>query len=976
MYNNNVLGNQSFMQRHIGPSDAETQAMLRALGLNSITELIEQTIPTSIRLKKELKLPPAISEYALLQDIQKIANKNQLWKSYIGMGYYGTITPTVIQRNIFENPSWYTQYTPYQAEIAQGRLEALLNFQTVVSDLTAMELANASLLDEGTAVAEAMQMAARVYHKKNRKKPANTILVANTCLPTSIAVLQTRAEPLGIEVKVMPPNEFKWVDTDAERVFACVLQYPAQDGAVHDYEAIATQAHQHNALVIVAADLLSLCLLKPPGKWGADIVVGNTQRLGVPMGYGGPHAAYFATHEAYARQIPGRVIGVSVDKHGHAAYRMALQTREQHIRRDKATSNICTAQALLAIMAGMYAVYHGQDGLRNMAKNVHHLTVVLAAQLTALGYQQNNTHFFDTLLIDLRKHTDTSGLRVRRVAELEEVNFRYFDNSDLIGISLDETCTMADVQRIVQIFADAIDAPPIEELNVQPVKETYLPPKLLRISPFLTHEVFVTHRSETQLLRYMKKLEGRDLSLAQSMIPLGSCTMKLNATTQLIPVGYPQFSQLHPFVPVEQAAGYQQIFKEFEASLNEITGFDACSLQPNSGAQGEYTGLMVIRAFHVHRGDGHRNITLIPSSAHGTNPASAVMAGMKVVVVKCDDNGNIDLVDLQLKAEKFKANLAALMVTYPSTHGVFEDQIKEICNMVHNYGGKVYMDGANMNAQVGLTSPAAIGADVCHLNLHKTFSIPHGGGGPGMGPICVTAELAPFLPSHLYQQNKSPIAITAIASAHWSSASILLIPYAYIRLLGQTGVKKATEYAILNANYIKQRLQEHYHVLYVGEKGRVAHELILDFRPFKHSVDIDVQDIAKRLMDYGFHAPTVSFPVAGTIMIEPTESESKAEIDRFCDAMIAIREEIRSLELGLTDVTDNMLKNAPHTIAELTANEWTHAYSRKQAAYPLSYLYEQKFWATVGRIDNTHGDRNLMCTCPPMEAFQTDEILD
>ncbi|MGB1205940.1 MAG: aminomethyl-transferring glycine dehydrogenase [Chitinophagales bacterium] len=957
--------NTQFLHRHIGPNAIETQKMLDELQLSSIEQLIEQTVPASIRLKKELPALPAKSEFEYLKDIKKIANKNQLWRSYIGLGYYGTIMPSVVQRNIFENPSWYTQYTPYQAEIAQGRLEALLNFQTMVSDLTGMEIANASLLDEGTAAAEAMLMTYRIKNKRKKKNPATRFLLSENCLPTTIDVLKTRAEPLGIQLEITAHQNFTFDDN----TFGCLLQYPTAEGAIYDYEELAHAAHQADVFVIAAADLMSLCLLKEPAAWGADIAIGTTQRFGVPMAYGGPHAAYFATSDKYIREIPGRVIGISLDKNGEPAYRMALQTREQHIKRGKATSNICTAQALLAIIAGAYAVYHGAAGLTNIAQNIQNLTTLLHEQLTKLGYKQVNEQFFDTLLIDLRKHTTTSGLRVRRVADFDEVNFRYFEDSDLIGISLDETCTIEDVKRIVQIFAEAVDVYTDEISIATEIFSDVIDENLKRKSPFLQHPTFNTHRSETQMLRYLKKLENRDLSLANSMIPLGSCTMKLNATTQLMPLSYESFSQIHPFVPMEQAAGYQQIFTELEQHLCDITGFDACSLQPNSGAQGEYTGLMVIRAFHLAQGNAHRNIAIIPSSAHGTNPASAVMAGMKVIVVKCDKNGNIDVVDLKAKAEKHSENLAALMITYPSTHGVFEEPIKEICETIHQHGGQVYMDGANMNAQVGLTSPATIGADVCHLNLHKTFSIPHGGGGPGMGPICVAAHLAEFLPTHIFAAKKSDKAISAVSSAAWSSASILLISYAYIKLLGNEGLKKASEYAILNANYIKSRLEKYYDVLYVGENGRVAHELILDFRPFKRAFGIDVTDVAKRLMDYGFHAPTMSFPVAGTMMIEPTESEDLAEIERFIAAMISIRQEIRDVELGISDNKNNVLTNAPHTLAMLMQNDWPFSYEREQAAFPLPYLRDNKFWPSVARVDNTYGDRNLICTCPPVEAY-------
>lgn len=965
---NALLHPDHFIHRHIGSTEM-VEKLLSTVNVDSLDELIVETIPDAIRLPESLNLSAAKSEQEYLQHIQAIANKNQLWKSYIGMGYYGTITPPVIQRNILENPGWYTQYTPYQAEISQGRLEALLNFQTVVSDLTAMEMANASLLDEGTAAAEAMLMLYRIRNKRVKSDPINVFFVSEHCLPATIAVLSNRAEPLGIELVIGNHETFEWTD----KVFGAIVQYPAETGAIIDYTSFAQQVHEAGANLVVAADLLSLTLLTPPGEWGADVVVGNTQRFGVPLGYGGPHAAYFATHEKFARQLPGRMIGVSVDRQGNRALRMALQTREQHIRRDKATSNICTAQALLAVMAGMYAVYHGPKQLKKIGEYVHGLTQLLNHQLQQLGYQQTNTYFFDTLLLDLSQHTETSGLRIRRVAELDEVNFRYFENPDLIGISLDESCTWADVERIVQIFAEAIDAETLPVAAQTSNGMMHIPATLVRQSTYLTHPIFSTYHSETELMRYIKQLENKDLSLVHSMIPLGSCTMKLNAAVELMPISWPNFNQLHPFVPLNQAKGYQQIFEELAQDLCTITGFAGCSLQPNSGAQGEYTGLMVIQAHHQNNGERHRHIALIPASAHGTNPASAVLAGMKVVVVKCDADGNILVDDLKAKAEKYQDNLAALMVTYPSTHGVFETAIQEICATIHQYGGQVYMDGANMNAQVGLTNPAIIGADVCHLNLHKTFSIPHGGGGPGMGPICVAEHLIPYLPSHPFLDHQNEKAIPAIASAPWSSASILLISYAYIKLLGAKGVTEASRHAILNANYIKSRLEVHYPVLYVGAVGRVAHELIIDIRPFKKSAGVDAIDVAKRLIDYGFHAPTVSFPVAGTLMIEPTESESKAELDRFCDAMIAIRQEIEDLILGTSELKDNVIKNAPHTLAEVTAEEWTHVYSRAKAAYPLPYLRQNKFWASVGRINDSYGDRNLMCSCPPIAAFEEVE---
>ncbi len=960
--------NQSneFLQRHIGPRETDIQEMLGLMELESLDQLIDQTIPEGIRFGHNLKLGEPMTEYAYLQYISQIAGKNKIWKSYLGMGFYDTIVPSVILRNIFENPGWYTQYTPYQSEISQGRLEALLNFQTMVSELTGMPVANASLLDEASAAAEAMQMLHRVKNKRPGQE-INTFLVSDTCLPVTLDVLKTRATPLDIVIKVQNHQDFEFTD----QVFGCLLQYPSQDGEVHHFAEITQAAHDAGAYVAVASDLMSLVLLTPPGQWGADVVIGNSQRFGVPMGYGGPHAAFFATREEFVRQAPGRIIGVSVDRNGKPAYRMTLQTREQHIKRDKATSNICTAQALLSIMAGMYAVYHGPEGLKKIASRIHTHTVLLENALLALGYQQSNKHYFDTLLLDLSKHESTSGLRVRRVAESAQINFRYFDNQpDLIGISLDETTSIADVQQIVQIFAEAINEPTPQVIfpNGQS-NTTRLPDDLQRTDELMSHPVFSSYHSETQMMRYIKKLEGRDLSLTRSMIPLGSCTMKLNAATELMPVSLPQFSKLHPFVPIDQAAGYHQIFTELEQALCEITGFAACSLQPNSGAQGEYAGLMTIRGFHYEMGNTHRNITLIPSSAHGTNPASAVMAGMEVVVVKCDEQGNIDLSDLLQKAELHADNLACLMVTYPSTHGVFEEGIRQACQIIHQFGGQVYMDGANMNAQVGYTSPAMIGADVCHLNLHKTFSIPHGGGGPGMGPICVAGHLVPFLPSHRYMNQTAETPSTVLTSAPWGSASILLISHAYIKMLGSNGVKFATAVAILNANYIKSRLSKHFEVLYVGTNGRVAHELIIDLRAFKRSVGIEAEDIAKRLMDYGFHAPTVSFPVPGTIMIEPTESEAKDELDRFCDALIAIRNEIAEIENGTADAQDNVLKNAPHTVYEITADEWKHAYSRKKAAFPLPYLHDNKFWTLVARIDNTYGDRHLICTCPPLEAY-------
>ena len=939
-----------FERRHIGPSETETQQMLKALNVKSLDELIDQTVPASIRLKKPLNLPPAQSEFEYLQHLKKVALHNRVMRNYIGMGYSGTITPPVILRNVFSNPGWYTQYTPYQAEIAQGRLESLLNFQTMVSDLTGLPIANGSLLDEGTAAAEAMHM---FYAEKNKRaKPgqeANEFFVSDKVFPQTIDVLKTRALPHGIRLVVGDWTEYIF----SEKTFGVLLQYPDKQGNVEDYRGFVGRAKSHSAYVCVAADILGLALLTPPGEWGADVAVGNTQRFGVPMGYGGPHAAYFACTEDFKRQIPGRIIGVSVDKHGNRALRMALQTREQHIRREKATSNICTAQALLANMAAMYAVYHGPDGIRAIAQRAHDMAAALSISLKNGGYKLTNAHFFDTLRVEL---TESQVAGIRTKAEAAGINFFYEKNA--VQIALDETVTDEDLHEIGVIFNSKITTSPLAAHSLP----------LTRQSDFLTHPVFNSYHTESDMMRYIKRLENRDLSLVHSMISLGSCTMKLNAATQMIPVSWENWSNMHPFMPADQTKGYAQMISELEEYLCEITGFTACSLQPNSGAQGEYAGLMAIRAYHQATGGAHRTIALIPSSAHGTNPASAVMADMQVIVVLCDDRGNIDMADLKAKAELHSANLACLMVTYPSTHGVFETSIKEACDIIHQHGGKVYMDGANMNAQVGLTSPATIGADVCHLNLHKTFAIPHGGGGPGMGPICCNDSLAPYLPNHVFAKTGGAQGTTAVSAAPWGSASILLISYAYIRMLGAPGVTNATKYAILNANYIKARLEGAYDILYTGENGRCAHEMIVDLRPFKSLVG--AEDVAKRLMDYGFHAPTLSFPVAGTIMIEPTESESKAELDRFCDALLAIRKEIDAIALGDYDTEDNPLHNAPHTCAELTSDDWKHPYSREKAAWPLPYLRDGfKFWATVGRIDQAFGDRNLVCTCPPVEAY-------
>ncbi len=964
----NVQGRyDTFARRHIGPAGDELEAMLEVVGASSLDELINETVPSSIRLDKPLNLPDGESEHRLLEELKKTAKKNRVFKSYIGLGYYDCITPGVIQRNILENPGWYTQYTPYQAEISQGRLEALINFQTMVIDLTKMEIANASLLDEGTAAAEAMTMLHRVRDKKSGKKDSTLFFVSEGCFPQTVEVLRSRAEPLGIELVIGDHARFEF----GNEFFGALLQYPDCDGGVVDYSDFIKKAHDNGMSVAVAADLLSLTLLTPPGELGADVVVGSTQRFGVALGYGGPHAAYFATHEKFTRQVPGRIIGVSIDSQGNPAYRMALQTREQHIRREKATSNICTAQALLAIMAGMYAVYHGPDGLREIARRIHALARSLADELEKLGLTQVNGYFFDTIKVDVGD--DSGGLikKIRRAAEDSGINFRYMGNRH-IGISIDETTEPEDIEKIINVVAESLGSGAEASRSLENSSDSNpdYPLELTRKSPFFTHPVFNSFHSETKMLRYIKKLEQKDLSLTSSMIPLGSCTMKLNSTTEMVPVTWPEFAGIHPFAPTAQTEGYITIFKELAEYLSQITGLPAVSLQPNSGAQGEYAGLMVIRAYYRDRGEGHRNVALIPSSAHGTNPASAAMAGMKVVVVTCDERGNIDVEDLRKKAREYKDTLAALMVTYPSTHGVFEEKIKEICSVVHENGGQIYMDGANMNAQVGITSPAVIGADVCHLNLHKTFSIPHGGGGPGMGPICAASHLAPFLPGHPLVDVGGEKSISPVASTPWGSASILLISYAYIRMLGRKGVTDATKYAILNANYIKSRLEKFYDVLYTGTGGRVAHEFILDLRHFKRDAGVEVEDVAKRLMDYGFHAPTISWPVAGTMMIEPTESESKDELDRFCDALISIDEEMKEIAEGKADAEDNVLKNAPHTPGMVTSDEWDHPYSRKKAVYPLPYIEENKFWPPVGRINNPYGDRHLVCTCPDPESYE------
>ncbi|TGE15941.1 aminomethyl-transferring glycine dehydrogenase [Hymenobacter elongatus] len=951
-----------FLDRHNGP-DAETvAAMLRTIGVDSVEQLIDETVPAAIRLKRELNLPAALTERAFLAKFKQIAGKNKIFKNYIGLGYHDTQMPAVIQRNILENPGWYTAYTPYQAEIAQGRLEALINYQTMVIDLTGLEIANASLLDEGTAAAETMHM----FHSQSKKKNANRFFVSELVLPQTIDLVRTRATPLGIELVV---GDHRTADLTDETLFGVLLQYPAADGQVFDYTAFISQAHDNGLFVTVAADLLSLTLLTPPGEMGADACVGNSQRFGVPMGYGGPHAGFLATKDAFKRVIPGRIIGQSIDAAGNKAFRMALQTREQHIRREKATSNICTAQVLLSVLAGMYAVYHGPQRIRQFASNIHALTQLLEKELTALGAEQVNEFYFDTL--NIRLESAELQQAVKKEAEAANINFRFFDTTS-VGISLNQNTEASDVADVVAIFAKVLGKSANSAVEIPAQVELTWPAALVRQSDYLTHPIFNSHHAEHEMLRYMKQLENKDLSLAHSMIALGSCTMKLNATAEMIPVTWPEIGSLHPFAPREQAQGYQQIFEDLEAWLCEVTRFDAVSLQPNSGAQGEYAGLLVIRAYHEGSGQGHRNIALIPASAHGTNPASAVMAGMQVVVVKSTEDGNIDVADLRAKAEQHSANLSCLMVTYPSTHGVYEETIIDICATIHQHGGRVYMDGANMNAQVGLTSPATIGADVCHLNLHKTFCIPHGGGGPGVGPIGVVADLAPYLPGHVVVQVDHEKATGAVSSAPWGSASILPISYAYISMMGGEGLKAATQIAILNANYIKARLEEHYPVLYTGTNGRCAHEMILDCRQFKKA-GIEVEDIAKRLMDYGFHAPTVSFPVAGTLMIEPTESESKEELDRFCEAMILIRQEVREVEEGRADAKDNLLKHAPHTAATVLTHDWTRPYTREQAVYPTEYARMFKFWPTVSRIDSAYGDRNLICSCTSTEEYADQE---
>jgi len=943
-----------FVSRHIGPNESETNQMLDTIGVSSLEALVDKTVPGNIRMQQPLAIPASMSESDYLRHLKEVSLKNKVFRNYIGQGYYDTITPSVILRNIFENPGWYTQYTPYQAEISQGRLESLLNFQTMVSDLTGLPIANASLLDEATAAAEAMTMFFNALNRDHDHLTRPKFFVDNNVFPQTKDVVLTRATPLDIEVVY---GDYKTAQPDAT-YFGALLQYPNDMGAVEDYRAFIEKVHAAGAYVAMATDLLALTLLTPPGELGADAALGSAQRFGVPLGFGGPHAAFFAVKDDFKRAIPGRIIGVSIDAQGNRALRMALQTREQHIKREKATSNICTAQALLANMAAMYAVFHGPQGLERIATRVALLANTIAEKLQAKGITVQHKQFFDTLVVKAPAET------IKPKAEQAGINFRYF-GADTIGIALDETTTIQDVNDILQLF----DAGQVTAKTIT-AKAAAIPASLTRTSPYLLHPVFNTHHSETEMMRYIKMLENKDLSLNTSMISLGSCTMKLNAATEMIPLSWAHWSKIHPFAPKDQTGGYKQITDELSEYLCQITGFDACSLQPNSGAQGEYAGLLVIRAYHESRNEGHRNIMLIPISAHGTNPASAVMAGFKVVVVKALENGYIDVDDLKAKAQAHANDLAGIMITYPSTYGVYEESVKDICSTIHEYGGQVYMDGANMNAQVGLTAPGLIGADVCHLNLHKTFAIPHGGGGPGMGPICVGEHLAAFLPGHV-SLNKGTA--QAVSAAPYGSASILLISYAYIRLLGTAGVKQASEYAILNANYMKARLEKAYDILYNGKNGTCAHEFIVDLRPFKTSAGIEAEDVAKRLMDYGFHAPTLSFPVAGTIMIEPTESEDKAELDRFCDAMLAIREEIRAVEEGKADKQNNILKNAPHTQFVITADEWSFAYSRQQAAYPLEYVKANKFWPSISRVNNTYGDRNLICTCEPVSAYAEAE---
>jgi glycine dehydrogenase len=957
----------NFIERHNGPQPEEQREMLSKIGFKSMEELIDKTVPDAIRLKKPLNLPKGINEYEYLVHLKKLATGNSIFKTYIGLGYYPTITPGVIQRNVLENPGWYTSYTPYQAEISQGRLEALLTFQTMISDLTGMPIANASLLDEATAAAEAMIMLFNSRSRELVKQGANKFLVSDNLFPQTIAVLKNRSNPLGIELII---GDYSLVES-VGNLFGVIIQYPDQTGEIIDYKPIVETAHNKGIPVVVAADLLSLALLTPPGEWGADVVVGTTQRFGIPMGFGGPHAGYFATTENYKRNIPGRIIGISKDAKGNLAYRMALQTREQHIKRERATSNICTAQALLAMMAGFYAVYHGPTGIRNIARDIHEMTCALVSGLKELGYEIENEFYFDTITISVEKKFALSYLE--KLAGELKINLRYFDYHK-VSIALNETTSLQDIASLLDLFGKAVNKHYFSDKSENGGKKiSSIPKSLIRTSLYLTHPVFNSFHSETEMMRYLKMLENKDLALNRTMIPLGSCTMKLNAAAELFALSWPEFANLHPFVPKEQAKGYYDLISDLEKSLCEITGFDAVSFQPNSGASGEYTGLMVIREYHKEMGEGQRNICLIPASAHGTNPASSVMAGLTVVVVKCDEQGNIDLNDLEEKASLHSKNLAALMVTYPSTHGVYEEGILEVVSITHKYGGQVYMDGANMNAQVGLTNPGIIGADVCHLNLHKTFAIPHGGGGPGVGPIGVAKHLTPFLPGHPVVETGGSQAINPVSAAPFGSAFILPISYAYIKLLGGEGLTQATRVAILNANYIKSRLEGHYKILYTGKNNCVAHEMILDCNEFLKTTDIGVVDIAKRLMDYGFHAPTVAFPVHGTLMVEPTESEPLTELERFIEAMISIRSEIQEIENGIADKTNNVLKNAPHTVKMLTDDDWTYPYSREKAAYPIEFGFIGKYWTPVTKIDDAYGDRNLICTCIPVHAYQESE---
>ncbi len=942
--------NDKFVERHIGPRKSQYAEMLKNIGVETVEELINQTIPKNIRLQKELKLPEALSEYEINEKLLRLASKNKRYKSFIGLGYYGTMMPPVIQRNVLENPAWYTSYTPYQAEISQGRLEALLNFQTVIAELTGMEIANSSLLDEATSAAEAMRMLYDNRNSAKKKAGANKFFVDEKIFPQTLAVLKTRSEPFGIELVT---GDFSTVEID-EQIFGAIVQYPDSDGEVRDYKDFAERIHAAGAMLVVAADILSLAMLTPPGEWGADVVVGSSQRLGLPLAFGGPHAGYFATTQKFVRKMPGRIIGVSKDKYGKPVYRMTLQTREQHIKRERATSNICTAQALMAILSGFYAVYHGYEGLKNIAETTHKKAVTLSEKLLLLGFENLNKNYFDTLKIFINRDNFEE---LQKVALKHKINFHYYD--DFVGISIDEVTSIKDLNNIINVFAEFSGKKTEKIIDLSTIA---IDKKFERESKFLQEDLFYQYRSETEMMRYIKRLERKDISLAHSMISLGSCTMKLNPAVAMFPLSNPGFADIHPFVPKKQAKGYLKLIKGLKKALLEITGMDDMSFQPNSGAAGEHTGLMVIRAYLHDKGEDQRNIMLIPASAHGTNPASSVMAGFKVIVVKTSENGNIDIEDLKAKVEKHKENLGGLMVTYPSTHGVFEEEIMEICNIIHENGGQVYMDGANMNAQIGYTNPATIGADVCHLNLHKTFAMPHGGGGPGVGPIAVKKHLAPYLPTHpIVEVNESEKAINPVAAAPYGSPMLLPISYAYVKMLGAEGLKEATKVAILNANYIASKLDKYFKVLYKGEKGRVAHELILDLRNLKHEIDVNEIDVAKRLMDYGYHAPTVSFPVHGTLMVEPTESESKEELDRFIEAMINIHAELEEIRSGKADKEDNVLKNAPHPEYEVVADEWQHQYSREKAAYPLEWVKNNKFWINVARVDDAYGDRNIFC---------------